>query len=98
MATRKTTTTKRAEVLEAGAVEVIEAGTVEVLGLNRDRALELAASWEREADELDALEPEGTGNPLLDILGGIALGAADGSRSQALRDCARQLRSMVGGR
>lgn len=89
------TTKKRPDVIDATPADVIEVGRVEVLGANRRALEELAAEWERQAAELDALELQGTGNALIDILGGMTLGAADESRAQALRACARDLRLLL---
>lgn len=93
MATRKRAT----EVLDPDAV--IDVGAAHVIGLSRDRVLELAARWELEADELDDADPgEGTGDFILDFVAGMAGGVADGSRSDVLRACARELRSLAGRR
>lgn len=89
------TTKKRPEVIDATAADVVEVGRVEVLGMDRRALEQLAEEWERRAAELDALELQGTGNAILDILGGMTMGAADESRSQTLRACARELRLLL---
>lgn len=93
MATKRKTTT---EVIEPDLV--IDVGGTAVVSLSRDRVLELARSWEREADRLDAIDGtgRGTGSMLTDLLVGIAAGVADGANAQTLRECARQLRSLAG--
>lgn len=76
---------------------VIDVGKAQVLSLTRDRLLELAASWEREADEIDRHDPgPGSGNMLQDLIVGAVGGVADGSRSIVLRECARELRLLAG--
>lgn len=88
------TTKKRpADVIDATPADVVD--RVEVLGLNRDALEQLAAAWERQADQLDNIEVQGTGNFVLDLLGGVTLGAADEARSQTLRACARELRLLL---
>lgn len=87
------TTRKRPDVIDATPADVVD--RVEVLGLNRDALEGLAAAWERQAEQLDNIEVQGTGNFMLDLLGGVTLGAADEARSQTLRACARELRLLL---
>ena len=89
------TTRKRPDVIDATPADVIDVGRVEVLGGDRKALEALADEWERRAAELDALELQGSGNLVLDLLGGMTLGAADEARSQTLRACARELRLLV---
>jgi hypothetical protein len=90
--------TKRREPQSVTPDAVIDVGGVQVLGMNRARALELAAQWEQEADELDGNDgPVSTGSVVLDLLGGLTHGAADEARSRTLRECASRLRSIVRG-
>ncbi len=84
-----------AMVIDATPADVLDASAVEVIA-SRDHLLELAAQWEHEAAQLDAQEPQGSGNAVLDFIGGLTFGAADESRAQTLRRCARELRLAVG--
>lgn len=87
------TTRKRPDVIDATPADVVD--RVEVLGLKREALEGLAAAWERQAEQLDNIEVQGTGNFMLDLLGGVTLGAADEARSQTLRACARELRLLL---
>lgn len=90
-----TKNTRRPDVIDATPADVIDVGRVEVQHASRARLEELARAWEQRADELDAIEVNGTGNLMLDLLGGMTLGAADEARSQTLRACARELRLLL---
>lgn len=75
--------------------EVIEAGAV--LGVSREHCEELAASWEEQADELNAsastalVRSEGFGDLAMVMLTGTVAQV----RADALRDCAGELRAML---
>ncbi len=76
---------------------IVDAPAVAVVAFTPAQALDLARSWEREADGLDGRAAAAwTGAEHLDDFA-LALvgGTAAQLRADALRDCARELRALV---
>lgn len=74
---------------------VVEAGAV--LGISREQCADLAESWERAADDMNA--DAGVALARSGGFGDLALVMVTGTvaqvRADALRDCARELRALI---